>query len=133
MNLTPILDANGNQATRDYYKYLTDITTGTVSGLISKSEIPASIMELDPTGSRGYWWLVESTPLYEEIGDDIDVTFAFTGCKYNGKAMDVAALEAMCYPNAGKKVTFELDGKKYRGVYAYNNDKNYWGWSIVSK
>lgn len=133
MNLTPILDANGNQATRDYYKYLTDITTGTVSGLVSKSEIPASIMELDPTGSRGYWWLVESTPLYEEIGDDIDVTFAFTGCKYNGKAMDVAALEAMCYPNAGKKVTFELDGKKYRGVYAYNNDKNYWGWSIVSK
>ena len=133
MNLTPILDANGNQVNRDYYQYLTDITTGTVSGWVSKSEIPASIMELDPTGSRGYWWLVSSTPLYEQTGDDIDVTIAFAGCKYNDKAMDVTAVENLCTTNYSKNLTIDLDGKKYRWVSAYNKDKNSWGWSIVSK
>ena len=132
MNLTPVLDANGKQVTRDYYAWLSDITNNVWSyGFYS--DIPASILELDPTGSRGYWYCYSSTPIYEETEDDIDVTIAFTNCKYNDKAMDVTALERVGTTSYSAKLTYDLDGKKYRWARMYDKDKNNWGNIIVSK
>jgi len=133
MNLTPILDANGNQVTRDRYRYLTDITNGVWSGLVTKSDIPASILELDPTGSRGYWYLDYSIPLYEESDDDLDVTIAFSSSKYNSKAVNSDALQNLGTTSYRAVLTYNVDGSLYRWAYAYDSDKGAWGYHIVSK
>jgi hypothetical protein len=133
MNLTPILDADGNQVTRDYYAWLSDITNNVWSYGVY-ADIPASVLALDPTGSRGYWYCYSSTPLYEETGDDIDVTIAFTGCKYNGSDMNTTALERLCSGTGySAKLTYDLDGKLYRWARVYDKDKGSWGNVIVSK
>jgi hypothetical protein len=132
MNLTPILDENGNQVTRDYYAWLSDITNNVWSyGFYA--DIPASVLALDPTGSRGYWYCYSSTPLYEETADDIDVTIAFTGCKYNGKDMNTTAIERLGTTSYSAKLTYDLDGKLYRWARTYDKDKGSWGWIIVNK
>ena len=135
MNLTPILDANGDQVTRDGYRYLTDITTGTWSGYVKYSEIPASILEVDPTGSRGYWYKAYSIPLYEETTDDFDLTFAFDGCKYNGKDLIVDGLETVAAPTFGWSdvITLDLNSKSYRWARSYDKDKSAWINILVTK
>ncbi len=132
MNLTPILDADGKQVTRDLYAWLSDITNN-VWSYGYYADIPASVLALDPTGSRGYWYCYSSTPLYEETEDNIDVTIAFSGCKYNGKDMTTTAIERLCTTSYAAKLTYNLDGKLYRWARTYDKDKGSWGWIIVNK
>jgi hypothetical protein len=139
MNLTPVLDADGNQAVVREYDYMDNITAGTwqsaTSGVyVSFSDIPASILSVDPTGSRGYWKLVSETPLYEETGDDIAITFVLGGCKYNGKALNQDGLTALAGTwTATRYITYNVDGVLYRWANVYDSSKSAWGWTIVKK
>ena len=139
MNLTPVLDADGNQAVVRVYDYMDNITAGTwqsaTSGTyVSFSDIPASILSVDPTGSRGYWYLVSETPLYEETGDDIAITFILGSCKYNGKALNQDGLSALAATWTGTRfLTYNVDGVLYRWANVYDSTKAAWGWEIVKK
>jgi hypothetical protein len=141
MNLTPVLDADGNQAVIREYDYMDDITTGhwnssntTPATYVSFSDIPASILSVDPTGSRGYWKLVSETPLYEETGDDINITFIFGSCKYNGKDLNQDGLSALADTYTGTRyLTYNVGGVLYRWANVYDSTKGAWGWQIVKK
>ena len=131
-NLTPILDADGNQVVRITYGWFTNLTTGaTASG--PYSQIPADILALDPTGSRGYWWIVGTTPLYEETEDDFDLTVAFENSTFNFAAIDVERLEDLVTTSYSYCTTYTINAKAYSWKRAYIASIDAYGWILADK
>lgn len=131
-NLTPILDADGNQVVRITYGWFTNLTTGaTASG--PYSQIPADILALDPTGSRGYWWIDGTTPLYEETEDDFDLTVAFENSTFNFAAIDVERLEDLVTTSYWYCTTYTINAKAYTWKRAYIASIDAYGWILADK
>jgi hypothetical protein len=131
-NLTPILDANGKQVVRITYGWLTNLTTGTTA-TGPQSQIPADILALDPTGSRGYWWIDSTTPLYQETEDDFDLTVAFENSTFNWAAIDVERLEDLVVRNYTNVMTYTINGKAYVWKHAYYASIDSYNWILVEK